>query len=261
MKFEKNPGKKLYAYLESRKVRQWERKACQLSAAAMACSDHDRLLLEKLHPEATILAAPNVVNVDEYCPQIGDDPQKILFQGGMDWYPNRDAVEYFVSEIYPLIRKEIRGVRFVVAGRNPPEDFRERLSREPGVEFTGTVPDMRKVVADAAVCVIPLRMGSGTRLKILEGGAMAKAMVSTRLGAEGLDFQPGTEIMLEDEPAAFAGSVVRLLRDSTLRKSIGAGARQRVESDYSYSALRTALGSLLDKLQTRSSTQAMEQIR
>lgn len=254
LQFEKNPAKKLYAYLESRKVRAWERIACQRSAAAMACSDHDRALLQKLHPAAPILAIPNVVDVESYVPQDAEDAQKILFQGGMDWYPNRDAVDFFASEIYPLIRKEMPDVRFVVAGRNPPEDFRERLSRVPGIEFTGTVPDMRKVVADAAVCVIPLRMGSGTRLKILEGGAMAKPMVSTRLGAEGLDFVQGQEIMLEDEPAAFAGSVVRLLRDSSLRKTLGAGARRRVEMDYSYGALRTAVRNLLRQLPSRRSS-------
>lgn len=244
-KLERNPAKKLYALLESRKVRAWEQAACRRGAAAMACSEFDRQVLQELAPAKRVISVPNVVDVDTYVPKNTEDSCKILFQGGMDWYPNRDAVEFFVSDILPLIRKAIPGVRFVAAGRNPPAEFQERLSREPGVDFTGTVKDMRKIVADAAVCVIPLRVGSGTRLKILEGAAMAKAMVSTTLGAEGLEFGNESEILIADSPADFASAVVGLLRDSEKRKSLGSAARARVEKDYSFLAMRAALRRVL----------------
>jgi glycosyltransferase involved in cell wall biosynthesis len=159
----------------------------------------------------------------------------------MDWYPNRDAVEFFVSAILPRLRAAVPEARFVVGGRNPSDEFRRRFAATPGIEFTGTVPDMRAEIAKAAVCVVPLRIGSGTRLKILEAAAMAKPVVSTRVGAEGLDFVDGKEIVLADEPKAFAGAVADLLRDASRRRELGQAARRRVEKCYSFPVLRTAV--------------------
>lgn len=241
IRFERNPAKRLYAFLESRKLRAWERLACQRASSAWACSEYDRALLQELGPGLPMFVVPNVVDVDEYKADSAEDPRKILFQGGMDWYPNRDAVEFFVTRIFFRIRSQVPDVRFVVAGRNPPEEFRQRLSLVPGVEFTGTVPDMRSEIASAAVCVVPLRMGSGTRLKILESAAMAKPMVSTRLGAEGLEFRDGQEIVLADDPAAFADAVVKLLKAAPDRQSLGQAARKRAEQQYSIPALRASL--------------------
>jgi glycosyltransferase involved in cell wall biosynthesis len=189
---------------------------------------------------------PNIVDVDEYAADSAEDPRKILFQAGMDWYPNRDAVEFFVAQVFSRIRSQVPNVRFVVAGRNPPEEFRQRLGRVPGVEFTGTVLDMRVEIASAAVCVVPLRIGSGTRLKILEAAAMAKPIVSTRMGAEGLEFRDGKEIALEDEPAAFADAVVKLLNAAPDRHRLGQAARKRVEQNYSFLALRASLREALN---------------
>jgi len=239
--FERNPPKRLYAWLESRKLREWERRACRLASAAFACSDHDRAQLQALGPNLPMFVVPNVVDINEYSSDRREDARKVLFQGGMDWYPNRDAVEFFIAQIFPQIKSQVPDVRFVVAGRNPPERFRQRLSQVPGVEFTGSVPDMRTQIAAAAVCVVPLRIGSGTRLKILEAAAMAKPIVSTSLGAEGLEFLKGEEILLEDNPSAFAGAVVQLLKAPADRKCLGQAARKRAEQLYSFPVLQSCL--------------------
>jgi polysaccharide biosynthesis protein PslH len=246
LRFERNPLKRFYAWLESRKLRAWERKACRTASAAFACSHHDRALLQALGPNLPMFVVPNVVDVNEYAPGGEEDERKILFQGGLDWYPNRDAVEFFVAHIFSRIRSQFPEAKFVVAGRNPPEEFRQRLSRVPGVEFTGTVPDMRAEIASAAVCVVPLRMGSGTRLKILEAAAMAKPIVSTNLGAEGLEFLNGEEILLEDNPSAFAAAVVKFLRAPADRKHFGQAARKRAEQQYSFPPLRASLREALN---------------
>ena len=246
LRFERNALKRIYAWLESRKLRAWERKACQTASAAFACSQHDRALLQALGPNLPMFVVPNVVDVNEYAPGGIEDARKILFQGGLDWYPNRDAVEFFVAHIFSRIKSQIPEVKFVVAGRNPPENFRARLSGVPGVEFTGTVPDMRAEIKSAAVCVVPLRMGSGTRLKILESAAMAKPIVSTNLGAEGLEFQNGKEILLADEPSAFAAAVVKLLKSPADRKHLGQAARKRAELQYSFPPLRASLREALN---------------
>ena len=159
----------------------------------------------------------------------------------MDWHPNRDGVEFFISEILPELRRLVPSVTFRVAGRSPSGEILRRFTGVPGVEFTGTVPDMRAEIAKATVCVVPLRIGSGTRMKILEAGAMAKPIVSTSLGAEGLDLVDGEDIILADEPRTFAKAVADLLGDATRRRTLGQSVRRRIEQRYSLPVLQSAL--------------------
>jgi glycosyltransferase involved in cell wall biosynthesis len=167
----------------------------------------------------------------------------------MDWHPNRDAVEFFALQILPRLRRLRPEVRVVVAGRSGPEEFQRRFAGIPELRFTGTVPDMRVEIARAAVCVAPLRIGSGTRLKILEAAAMAKPMVSTTIGAEGLNFEDGREIVLADAPQPFAEAVARLLEDRAYGAALGAAARRKVETAYSFESLRSALRAALAPLE------------
>ncbi|HWG58073.1 MAG TPA: glycosyltransferase family 4 protein [Candidatus Acidoferrales bacterium] len=245
IEYERNLAKKAYAFRESHRVRRWEAFACGRAAAAMACSEHDRMILQRHRADLPIVAVPNAIHTADYQPGGAEDARKILFQGGMDWFPNRDGVEFFAAEIFPLIRAEVPDARFVAAGRNPSNEFMRRICRTPGIEFTGTVPDMRAEIANAAVSVIPLRIGSGTRLKILEAAAMGKAMVSTKLGAEGLDFAEGEEIRIADDPKGFASAVIEFLRSPADRKRFGAAARARVERQYSLPAVQSAMARVL----------------
>jgi glycosyltransferase involved in cell wall biosynthesis len=190
---------------------------------------------------------PNVVDVEQYRPEASGDGATILYTGGMDWFPNRDAVSFFAFQVMPGIRKRFPRVRFVVAGRAPDPSFR-LLFKDVDVSFTGTLPDMRAAFAQAAVCVVPLRIGSGTRLKILEAAAMGKAIVSSRIGAEGLDFVSGSEILLADTAREFEGAVSKLFADAACRSSLGRSARRRVESLYSHLAMRVAIRSVLKSL-------------
>ena len=149
-------------------------------------------------------------------------------------------------------------MRLIAAGRNPAPKFRARFGDVTALQFTGTLPDIRPVIAKATVTVIPLRIGSGTRLKILEGGAMRKAMVSTSVGAEGLDFEPGKEILIADTPAIFARDVIELLRDPARRKALGEAARNRVLQDYDRPVLERSVASALASLERTISTEARE---
>lgn len=241
LELERNPLKRLYARAEIGRVRNWERKVCQSTAATLVCSAYDGEILARMCPATPIFVVPNVVDVNCYEPRGGEVPLRIIFQGGMDWYPNRDAVEFFITSILPLVRQEIPDAQLCVAGRNPSAEFIQRFCKISNVKFTGTVPDMSAEIACSAISVVPLRIGSGTRLKILEAAAMAKPIVSTRLGAEGLDFVDGQEIILEDEPKRFARAVAALLGSQQRRRELGDAARARVERQYSYPALRQAL--------------------
>jgi len=233
LRLESSRLRRLYGALEARKVRHWERRSCASVRGVLACSDIDRAELLRLAPSAAVFVAPNVVDTDHYVPGDGGEPRTVLFQGGLDWHPNRDGVDFFVTEILPQLRRLEPSALFRVAGRTGPEAFVRRFAGRPGVQFTGTVPDMRAEIARAAVCVVPLRIGSGTRLKILEAGAMGKAIVSTTLGAEGLDLVPDEEIVIADRAQDIAGALHALLRDPARRDRLGRAARLRVEKQYS----------------------------
>lgn len=238
---EKNFAKKTYAMLEARKVRRWEHNVVERAALSMTCSDREQKLLQPMCPSLPIFVVPNAIDTDEYAGHFAEEPNTVIYMGGMDWYPNRDAVEYFVERILPALQRSVPDVRFVVAGRNPSAEFRARFAGVPSISFSGTVPDMRPLIGSASVCVVPLRMGSGTRLKILEAAAMSKPVVSTSLGAEGLDFIDGRDILIRDAPTQFAHSVAELLHDSAKRSTLGAAAHNVVIEKYGMTALRSSI--------------------
>lgn len=252
---ERNPVKRSYARTEARRMLQAERSACWKSNIAMVCSEHDRDTLRKLRSNFEIFVVPNCVDVDSYAPsQPNPNSQPapcLLFQGTMDWHPNCDAVEFFASKMLPDLRRNIPDVRFVAAGRNPSPQFRKKLEAAPGVEFTGTVPDIRPYLDEAQLVVVPLRIGSGTRLKILEAAAAGKPIVSTSLGAEGLEFVPGTEIVIADTPADFATEILSLLRDPERRNRMGSAARAKVTELYSQKTLSKTIKFALLRLSER----------
>ena len=163
----------------------------------------------------------------------------------MDWYPNRDAVEFFARAILPRVRAKCPDVRLIVAGRNPPNQFVEQFRSDRKIEFTGTVPDMRPYLAAATVVIVPLRVGGGTRIKILEACAAGKPIVSTSVGAEGLDLEPGKEIILADDPREFARSVVNLLQHPARSEAVARSARAAVVERYSHVTLKKSLDALI----------------
>jgi glycosyltransferase involved in cell wall biosynthesis len=251
-KLEKNLITKSYATVEARLLRDAEKEGCRRATIAMVCSNYDGDLLHQLSPDLPIAVIPNAVDTDLYSPQpdfAGTNTDlNILFQGSMDWYPNRDAVEFFALDILPLVRAEFPGVKFVIAGRNPPASLVEKLTTLRGVEFTGTVPDIRPYLSLATVVVVPLRLGSGTRIKILEACAAGKAIVSTRVGAEGLELKGGKEIVLADDAAEFAHAVITLMRDPARSEAIGKSARSVVLEHYTHQALRKSLEVVISSL-------------
>jgi glycosyltransferase involved in cell wall biosynthesis len=238
---ERDPVRRLYGEVEYRRVRRWEALACRRMNAVLVCSAEDRRILSALCPGVPMPIVPNAIDTGHYQPRTGEDLRTVVFQGGMDWHPNSDAVEYFIRRVLPDLRRRVPDVVFRVVGRSASAQFKARMEALGPVCFTGTVPDMRDEIARATVCVVPLRIGSGTRLKILEAAAMARAIVSTPLGAEGLQFRDGDEIVLREHPEEFAAAVAELLADPARRERLGRTALRRVRKDYSFPALHNAL--------------------
>ena len=228
-------------------TRQWQRMlrfehdALARFDLVLAVSEADSDTFERLYPGA--LRAPvHVVKtgVDtRYFAPLPEVPVRrahIVFTGSMDWLPNEDGMVYFVREILPLIRRSEPEASLSIIGRAPTPAVR-RLADEAGIEVTGSVDDVRPHLAAGSVYVVPLRIGGGTRLKIFEAMGMAKAVVSTSIGAEGLPVSNGTDIILADAPDSFANAVVGLIRDGDRRRRIEHAARRLVVERYDWSAV------------------------
>jgi glycosyltransferase involved in cell wall biosynthesis len=194
-------------------------------------------------PEARTAVIPNAADVEYYQPRSTDpapDGRTVVFFGLLSYAPNVDGVIHFVKDIWPRIAEAHPQACCKIIGGQPPPSLLALAG--PRIEFTGFVSDLRPHLAEAACVVVPLRLGGGTRLKIVEGMAMGKPIVSTALGAEGIEAVPNRDLIIEDEPAAFANSVNSLLADPDLAAGIGQSARRLAVEQYSWSRAANALG-------------------
>jgi glycosyltransferase involved in cell wall biosynthesis len=187
---------------------------------------------------------PNGVDLDHYSyGQATPAPDSLVFSGALTYEANYDAMRYFLAEIYPLVRSMVPGVRLQITGRSSGIDLRA-LALDSSVVITGYLPDVRPVVAGSWVCVVPLRLGGGTRLKILEAMALGTPVVTTTKGAEGLEVVPGEDIIIADHPATFAAATADLLRDERLREKLARNARRLVKEKYGWEAIGQKLNDL-----------------
>src|SRR6516162_5798377 len=240
---------RLYAGVNWRKLRREELGTYRDADGLYLCSAEDeRRLLDEI-PGARTAVIPNAADVDYYNPRPTDPPpdgRTVLFFGLLSYAPNVDGVMHFVQKIWPRVVEAHPEARFKIIGGRPPRSL--QLLAGPRVELTGFVPDLRPHLAAAAAVVVPLRLGGGTRLKIVEAMAMGKAIVSTTLGAEGIEAIPGRDILIEDEPAAFADAVSRLLAEPGLAARIGRSARQLAVERYAWSGAARALESFYRRI-------------
>lgn len=213
------PLRRLSYRIEAAKMLRYETHALGKFHHIIAVSDRDRDEMLALDARCLITVVPTGVDTEKYkvSPPAGADPPIVVFTGSMDWEPNIDAVEFFCREIWPSILKAFPAARFQIVGRNPHPRV-ERL-KSASVGITGMVPNVADYLRSATVVVVPLRIGGGTRLKIFEAMAMGKALVSTSIGAEGLDVKHGQDLMISDRPESFSASVQQLLRESDLRRT------------------------------------------
>jgi len=227
-----------------RRMLRFEQQALRRFDLVLAVSEADQETFARLYPGAArqpIHVVQTGVDTAYFSPaeagrHAAGATAHLVFTGSMDWLPNEDAMVYFVDTILPRIRAQVPSVTLSIVGRAPTPAVK-RLAEHAGIEVTGRVDDVRPHAAAATVYVVPLRIGGGTRLKIFEAMAMEKAVVSTTIGAEGLPVTHGRDIVLADEPAAFADAVVTLVRDAAMRRRIEIAARRLVVDRYDWSAV------------------------
>ncbi|HEV7703516.1 MAG TPA: glycosyltransferase family 4 protein, partial [Gemmatimonadaceae bacterium] len=229
---ESRPMRRAYLRMQARLMEKEERRWSPRVALNLAVSDADAAELSALVPNARFAMIPNGVDVDTFVPSNVVAEDGIVFVGGMSWFPNADALRYFDEEILPLVRSRDESVKVTWVGRAKPEVIERYAKRR--IQLTGHVDDIRPYVANAACYVVPLRIGGGTRLKILDAWAMGKAVVATSVGCEGLEAVDGQNILIRDDPASFAAAVATVLHDTGLRTALERNARITAERLYSW---------------------------
>jgi glycosyltransferase involved in cell wall biosynthesis len=239
---------------QHRRMLVYEDSALQRFDGILTVSDADRKTLTRLYPDAgakPMWVIPTGVDTEYFAPDgTAASDARLVFAGSMDWLPNEDAMRFFCHDVLPLIRAEEPRARLSIVGRAPTAAVRALADEH--IEVTGTVADVRPFMRKAAVHVVPLRIGGGTRLKIFEAMAMGQAVVSTTIGAEGLPVTDGEHVLIADGPRAFADAVVSLLRDARRRQTLSAAARQLVLERYDWSAAAEVLDAALTQCATRS---------
>jgi sugar transferase (PEP-CTERM/EpsH1 system associated) len=244
-----------------RRMMRYEGQALRRFDALLAVSETDRQTFARLYPgmqRGPMYVVPTGVDTEYFAPDpTSDAGTELVFTGSMDWLPNEDAMLWFCRDVLPLIRRQVPTVRLSIVGRAPTPAV-TRLAADSGVHVTGRVDDVRPYMRAAALYVVPLRIGGGTRLKIFEAMAMAKAVVSTTVGAEGLAVTHGRDVLLADGAPDFARSVVQLLSDMDQRRHLGRAARALVVEHFDWSTVARDLDTALLRVASQSAARHPE---
>ncbi len=242
----KNPLKRAFLYDQWRKTWRYERNACQKFDLVIAVSAADEQQMRKEYDLERTAAVATGVDIDYFSPSkdITPDKHNIVFTGSMDWLPNEDAMQYFIREVLPVVRKEIPDVTLTVVGRNPYASLVELSKSDRSIVVTGRVDDVRPYIDRAAVYVVPIRIGGGTRLKIYEAMSMGKPVVSTTVGAEGLPVTNNQELVLADSAPEFAAALIRLFRDAHWAAELGGRAAKLVREKFGWRGVSESFAAL-----------------
>jgi glycosyltransferase involved in cell wall biosynthesis len=245
---ETNLLKKFYAWVEWKKFVRFENRQWPLFDEIHACSQIDQQHIIQRARHANVKVVPNGVDTDKFQPRdVAVRPYRLIYTGLIGWRPNEDAVRYFTRSIYPKIKRHIPEVDFYIVGKNPSDKVKKLADEDPSITVTGFVDDVIPYIAESAVYVVPLRIGSGTRLKILEAMAMGKAVISTSVGCEGIEATPDKDILIEDDPEKFADQTIKLLNDAGLCRKIGGNAARFVRQNYSWDMITDKLKHTMER--------------
>jgi sugar transferase (PEP-CTERM/EpsH1 system associated) len=227
--------RKWYNWQESRLLKPGELERCRRADLVLVTSEREQSRLQQMLPGQNIEVVPNGVDTEMFVPEqtVEEKAHQIIFTGAMDYHPNIQAVLFFAQQCWQQLRAHIPDATWLIVGRNPPPEV-QQLAALNGVTVTGSVADVRPFMRESAVAIAPLQVGSGTRLKILEALAMQKAVVTTRIGCEGLAVESGKHLLVADSPKAFVEAIITLLHSADMRADLGRKGRMLVEDVYSW---------------------------
>ncbi|MFH1771980.1 MAG: glycosyltransferase family 4 protein [Candidatus Omnitrophota bacterium] len=249
---EKNLIKRLVYSAEYKKMEKYEISQCIKARKTFVVSENDKDTLTNIcKGKADIALIPNGVDRDYFSSEeqgVYQQEDSIVFVGSMDWLPNGDAVKYFIKDILPFFNDFKKDIKFYVVGKNPDKSLTAMVKSDKRIILTGTVPDVRPYIRRSKVFVVPLRIGGGTRLKILEALSLRKAVVSTSIGSEGLCLEDKKHLLIADCPGDFAKCIIRLIEDSRLRDTLGKNGRDFVKEFYDWKVIGEKLNKAYESL-------------
>ena len=238
-----NPLKRWYIRQQLRKFERFERWAYSAATTAVAVSREDAALMRKDFGATRVSVVDNGVDVDYFHPQrdVDRDPACMLYMGSLDWRPNQDAAVQLLTDVLPRVREQVPHATAFLVGRRPPDWLRARVDATPGAELHADVPDVRPYLARCGFLVVPLRIGGGSRLKILEALAAGTPVVSTRIGAEGLDLTPDRHLLVSNTSDELVRAAVSAIHQPEELAEMAEAGRQRVLARYSWDLLAERL--------------------
>ncbi len=243
---------KTYMYMQYRKLAIFEREEMGKCEICIAVSRNDKEVLNKFNPDTEIAVIPNGVDVEYFSPKNGMRvPKSVIWVGGMKDFYNRQAVNYFCAEIFDKIKKEVQDLKLTMVGKSPTKRVLELAEQNKNVKCIGYVEDVRPYINEAMVFIAPILSGGGTKLKVLNALAMGKAVVTTSVGAEGIDVTNGENVIIADDPAEFARETVNLLSNPEKTEEIGKKARELVLEKYDWRKIGKRYSALYEELVDR----------
>ncbi len=244
---ERNPFLKFYLFYQSYKLHHFESKLCPQFDRCITVSDFDKETLREMCKSDNFITIPNGVDVEYFSPRSESTATEgLVWAGSMSGAYNRDAVDYFLGEIAPLIHAQLPETKMTFVGASPTALLRKRAEENPQITFTDYVDDVRPYVDRAAVFIAPLRSGSGTKIKVLNAMAQGKAVVTTSIGAEGIDVTSGREVFIADSGEEFAEKVILLLRNPELAREMGQNARRKVKGLYDWKVVTSQMSQIYE---------------
>ncbi len=252
LKVEKNIVLKAYLCLQYIKLYQLEKKLCPKFDKCAVVSNYDKEVLLKMCGKDNFITIPNGVDSEYFKPNNGAIITKsLIWTGAMSGPYNRDAVDYFLDEIFPLIKLKIPEVKVSFVGKSPSVNLVEKAKCDPNIILEGYVEDVRPFVDKAAVFIAPIRSGSGTKIKILNALSQAKPVVTTSVGAEGIDVEENENIMIADDPQKFAEKTIYLLENPDCAKKMGQQGRKLIEQKYDWDIIEQQMNKAYHELGNR----------
>lgn len=232
-KNKKNIFVKFYAYLQYKKLYKYESNICEIFNQCLMITKNDEKIIKEMNPEIKTSVITAGVDTSYFHPiKIKEEEFSIISVASMDWLPNIEAIEWFCKEILPLVKNEIQAIKFYVVGINPPNSIKDLADNN--VIVTGYLEDVREYIAKCQVFVVPLKTGSGIRIKILNSLAMGKAIVSTSIGCEGIDVTNGKDIYIADDKEEFAKKIIYLLKNKNERRKLGREGIKLIKEKYQW---------------------------
>lgn len=246
---ETNFFKKIYFFIEGKKLRNYEKKICPLFNKNLVVSELDKIRFSSFIPHVYVDTIPNGVDANFFTARnCKVERHNLVFAARLNAYPNEDAVVWFLKEMWPLLKKRVPDISLTIAGRNPTARIKKEVGLDPAIRMTGYVDDIRPFIEKAEVYICPIRDGGGTKLKLLDAMAMGKAIVTTAVGAEGLNLEDGEHALFANDPGAFISCIIKIFENRDLRIQLGNKSRDLVAKSYTWEIIGKKLNETYRKM-------------